>query len=212
MTGAGFDAIVLAGGRGSRLGGVEKALVELEERPLVERVVLAARAAGAERVVVVGPPETGRLADRTVREDPPLSGPLAALGAGLAEVRSEWALLLACDLVRPAEAIAQLAEAVSGADDPAEAVDAVVLTDAEERPQWLSSAVRADALRAALDAQASCAAGSLEGLPLRAALVRLRMRQLPAIPGSTADIDTPEQLALARASASHASDAGEERT
>ncbi|MCB1273579.1 MAG: NTP transferase domain-containing protein, partial [Leucobacter sp.] len=69
-----FDAIVLAGGRGSRLGAVDKAALELRERRLVDRAVAACRAAGAARVIVVGPPHSGADADVVVREDPPFSG------------------------------------------------------------------------------------------------------------------------------------------
>lgn len=47
-----FDAIILAGGRGSRLGGVDKGALPVGGRALLDRVLDAARA--AERVVVVG--------------------------------------------------------------------------------------------------------------------------------------------------------------
>lgn len=78
-----FDAIVLAGGRGSRLGGVDKAALELGGERLVARVVAATREAGADRVVVVGPGSAAVPDATLVREDPPFSGPLPALAAGL---------------------------------------------------------------------------------------------------------------------------------
>ena len=53
--GLSMDAVVLAGGRGSRLGGVDKAGIVLNGERLVDRAVAAARANGAERVVIVGP-------------------------------------------------------------------------------------------------------------------------------------------------------------
>ena len=77
-----WDAIVLAGGRARRLGGVDKAALEIGDRSLLG-IALAA-CAGARYRVVVGPQ---RLTDEPVRwalESPAGSGPLAALGAGLA--------------------------------------------------------------------------------------------------------------------------------
>ncbi|MFD1214070.1 molybdenum cofactor guanylyltransferase, partial [Arthrobacter sp. GCM10027362] len=49
------DAVVLAGGRSSRLGGVPKALLEFEGRTLLRRTLDAL--SGARRIAVVGPPE-----------------------------------------------------------------------------------------------------------------------------------------------------------
>jgi len=69
---------------------------------MVASVVSAASAAGARRVVVVGPPRpelaltAGDL--RVVREDPPGSGPVPAVRTGLAEVSAPWVLVLAADL------------------------------------------------------------------------------------------------------------------
>uniref|UniRef100_UPI001296F0A6 NTP transferase domain-containing protein n=1 Tax=Cumulibacter manganitolerans TaxID=1884992 RepID=UPI001296F0A6 len=96
-----YDAIILAGGRGSRLGGVDKAQVDLAGAPLIDRPLAAC--ATARRVVVVGPPSavahlrgsqeryapdsvTGSPADRVqvTREQPPGGGPAAATAAGLA--------------------------------------------------------------------------------------------------------------------------------
>jgi molybdopterin-guanine dinucleotide biosynthesis protein A len=83
-----IDLIVLAGGRGSRLGGAVKPAVEVAGRTLLSRV-LDARTL-ARRVVIVGPasarsaagPEaTGAL---WALEDPPFGGPVAGIAAGLA--------------------------------------------------------------------------------------------------------------------------------
>ncbi|WBM80051.1 NTP transferase domain-containing protein [Cryobacterium breve] len=79
---------MLAGGRGSRLGGAVKPAVEVAGRTLLSRV-LDARTL-ARRVVIVGPasarsaagPEaTGAL---WALEDPPFGGPVAGIAAGLA--------------------------------------------------------------------------------------------------------------------------------
>ena len=71
-----FDAIVLAGGRGSRLGGIRKPELAVAGRRLVD-VALAAVAA-ARRVVVVGDVEVPDGVALT-REDPPYGGPVEAV-------------------------------------------------------------------------------------------------------------------------------------
>lgn len=76
-----YAAVVLAGGRGSRLGGVDKGGVEVDGVPLLERV-LAALAPEAP-VVVVGPARPTSRPVVFTREDPPLGGPVAGLYAGL---------------------------------------------------------------------------------------------------------------------------------
>src|SRR5690606_31507137 len=121
-----FDAVILAGGRGSRLGGRDKATIELSGERLVDRAVAAARAAGALRIIVVGSPEAGALADVVVREDPPFSGPLAALQAALPEVVAPWFSLLSCDLRSPAWVMEQLRTART-----ATTADGVILIDEE---------------------------------------------------------------------------------
>jgi len=76
---SGYDAVILAGGRARRLGGLDKPGLDVGARTLVENVVAAVP--GARRVVVVGP-ERGLRKVIGVREDPPGSGPVPALRAG----------------------------------------------------------------------------------------------------------------------------------
>ena len=120
-------AIVLAGGRSKRFGG-DKLETVVHGTPLVRHSVDAALAIGA-AVVVVGPQHEGLPAGvATVREDPPLSGPYAAVAAGLAaiDVDAEIVLVLAGDLVDPAPMLPRLLEALRGAGgaEVAVAVDA----------------------------------------------------------------------------------------
>lgn len=103
-----LTAIVLAGGKSSRMG-QDKALIPVEGVPLLQRVYGIAKEC-ADPVYVVTPwPE--RYQDlllpgcQFIREVP-LSGeslahgPLVGFAQGLAEVQTEWVLLLACDLPR----------------------------------------------------------------------------------------------------------------
>jgi molybdenum cofactor guanylyltransferase len=80
-----YAAIVLAGGEGSRMGGVLKPLLPIKGEPILARVLHAVN--DADRIVVVGPEEL-RVAMpprvRLTREDPPGGGPVRGLAAGLA--------------------------------------------------------------------------------------------------------------------------------
>lgn len=197
-----LDAIVFAGGRGSRLGGRDKATLKLAGERLVDRAVDAARRSGARRIVVVGPNHAIPADCIGAREDPPFGGPLAALVAGLRALEPSGSdsevLLLSCDLVQPAAVVELLAAAVrdnkAGNGPPAEEPpDAHVLSDPDGRSQWLAGRYRLPALRDGVEALG----GDVAGGRLRAALSGLRIRQIPAPARAVADIDTPEDLARA---------------
>ncbi|WP_370865214.1 molybdenum cofactor guanylyltransferase [Nocardioides agariphilus] len=80
-----FDAVVLAGGRATRLGGADKAAVEVNGTTLLERTLAAVRA--AHRVVVVGDEHPTSRPVLWTREHPPYGGPVAATYAGLEALR-----------------------------------------------------------------------------------------------------------------------------
>jgi len=137
-----------------------------------------------------------------VQEDPPFGGPVAAVAAGLpALAEAEWMLLLAGDLVHPAEVVRTLHDAVRAAADAGGGqgaadhglVDAIVLR-ADDHPQWLAGAYRVAAVRAALAAIAEPS-----GAAARQLLGGLPTRWIPDQDGITADIDTPADLERARA-------------
>ncbi|MGI5201015.1 molybdenum cofactor guanylyltransferase [Spirillospora sp. CA-108201] len=178
-----FDAVLLAGGRARRFG-ADKPAAAFGGRPLIEWA--AAAAAGASRLIVVGPPRDVLPGALVVREDPPGGGPVPALRAGLAEVRAPRLALLAADLpfLRPAH-VAALLEAAGERGG-------AVLVDGDGREQWLAGCWSADALRAALAAY--------DGASLRGLLGPLDPVQVtPPSDGRPAwyDCDTPEQLAAA---------------
>lgn len=79
-----FDAIILAGGRGSRLGGVDKGALTIGGRSLLDGVLEATLAADQVVVVGDGPVPRGVL---LTREDPVFGGPAAAVVAGLRALR-----------------------------------------------------------------------------------------------------------------------------
>ncbi|MGN0128991.1 NTP transferase domain-containing protein [Glutamicibacter soli] len=194
MSAGQFQALVLAGGRGSRLGGADKAGLLLHGRRLVDRAVDAARRAGASRVVVIGPDTAGTLADAVLREDPPFSGPLAAIAAGLPELTAPWTMVLACDLQRPAAVASALAAAHAAALAEGSAGDGALLRDADGRIQWLAGIYRTQALRTACTALGDGVANA----PVRRVLGELDLQQLPVDNDTSSDIDTPQALERAR--------------
>jgi molybdopterin-guanine dinucleotide biosynthesis protein A len=146
-----FDAVLLAGGRGSRLGGVAKAEVMLAGRALIDRVLDAA--AHARSTVIVGPPERSRIGVSTVLEEPPGGGPVAGLWAGVEELDHRHpyddaaVLVLACDVPLAYRAVPGLLAALAGDSQH----DGARLVDKDGRAQSLVAIYRRAPLRAALD-------------------------------------------------------------
>ena len=144
-------AIVLTGGRGSRLGGVDKARLTVSGRPMVETVLRAARAI-AGPIITVGP-------GGDTREDPPHSGPVAGIAAGLATVPEEVDLVVvvACDLPGlDADTLRSLVGALRDARDRGAA--AALGVDPTGHDQFLLAAWDRRALAARLNqiGRASC--------------------------------------------------------
>lgn len=189
-----LDAVILAGGAATRMGGLDKPGLTIAGRTLLEHVAATVRAHDPEAGVTVVGPERDRPRASYVREDPPGAGPVPALRVGLPNVRAPWCVLLAADLpyLRP-EHLAALAHAAGPANG-------AVLVDASGRQQWLTGLWRTDVLREAL---AAYTRRSLHGLlgPLEPAHV-----PLPGAPDAF-DVDTPEALSRARANLEKPTDA-----
>jgi len=153
-------AVVLAGGAGRRLGGVDKAGLVLGGRTLLDRV-LAAAAGVAGRLVVVGPPRPVDLERAVifVQEDVPGGGPVPAVAAALdATGGASVVLVLAVDLpLLTTAALARLVDELLAADPP---VGAAAAADPSGRPNPLLAAYRAETL-AAVDGAPGAAARSL---------------------------------------------------
>ena len=174
-----FDAIVLAGGRASRLGGVSKPDVEVGGVALLDHALAAV--AGAAHVVVVGPPQLARPGVATVLEDPPDGGPVAGVAAGLAQLPAdgpELVVVLACDVPRAGHALPALLAAVGAADGARMVGD-------QDRPQHLVAVYRHTALRSALDA-----IPQVHGAAMHRLVGGLRLVDVPDDDGATADADT----------------------
>lgn len=192
-----LDVVLLAGGRGARLGGIRKAELRLGGRRLLDRALGAVQEAldptftlGA--IVVVGDVEVPDGVLRT-REDPPFGGPVAGLGAGLTTLgdvagpAADWCLVLACDVADPVLGLSLLGEVVGAAQgfaDPDRAgADGFWLVDQQDRPQWLFAIYRREALLRVLT-------GPLRDRSVRSTLGSLDCRAIAGGEAVAADIDT----------------------
>lgn len=179
-----FDAVVLAGGGSRRMGGVDKTSLYVGEATLLDRVLAAVPAAST--VVVVGPSRPVTREVVWAREDPPGSGPVAALRTGLARVSSPYVVLLAADLPFLTEKVVdRLLAGLEG--------DGALLVDDTGRDQYLCSAWRTDALRRA-DLTVDRLGSVVQGLDV----TRLDVAVAPGVPGPWTDCDTPADLERAR--------------
>src|SRR5699024_12744138 len=195
----------LAGGAAPRMGGTATTRLPIGGTPTVERVL---RSTPAARRIVVGPdgPDGPDLAARHgarfVLEDPPRSGPLAALARGVAEIPEDAAdvtvLVLGGDMpmLRP-----ETLEALLTADPTGSAVTALAGDDGQV--QFLCAAWPLRRLRSALAAVENPGGGWAD-LSLRRLYAQLGHEELttrtPA--GSeSADIDTPDSLDRVRRAA-----------
>jgi molybdopterin-guanine dinucleotide biosynthesis protein A len=198
-----FDSVILAGGLATRMNGADKPELEVGGRPMLVSVAAAAASAGTGRLIVVGPRRGGAVGRGlatlasglpggliTVCEEPPGSGPVAAVRRGLSEVRAPWVALLAADMpfLTGEWLTALLAAGAAGGRAGA------MLADDTGRAQWLAGCWQTARLRASLGTYQGGSLGGLLG-PLQPAIV-------PADTAGQApwqDCDSPAELAAARA-------------
>jgi molybdenum cofactor guanylyltransferase len=111
-----ITAVVLAGGRGKRLGGLDKGLLNLDDKPLIEHILDAIK------------PQVGRIIINANRNQqqytsygyPVISddltdyqGPLAGFAAALSACETDYIITLPCDgPTVPADLVSRLAEAL----------------------------------------------------------------------------------------------------
>jgi molybdopterin-guanine dinucleotide biosynthesis protein A len=193
-----YDAVVLAGGGGLRVGGADKPALLVGGVSLLDRVLAACR--GARTTVVAGPRRPTARPVLWTREDPPGGGPLPALAAALAHVREETVLVLAADLpfLDDGTVGSLLAAVAGGGPAPAAGADGALLTDAGGRDQPLAAAYRTRALRREL-ARITAGHGRLTGLPLRLLVQGLALTRIPDRAGAAFDCDTWGDVSTARA-------------
>lgn len=104
------SVLILAGGRGARMGGHDKGLLEWQGYPLVRWVHDAVRALTDDLIISCNRhlPRYAELADQIVHDEvPDYPGPLAGVCAGLQAMRHEVLVLLPCDAPRIDHALVQ---------------------------------------------------------------------------------------------------------
>jgi molybdopterin-guanine dinucleotide biosynthesis protein A len=184
-----WTALVLAGGRGSRLGGVDKAAITIGGTSALDH--LLARLPELVPVVVAGPVCPTRRRVTFTSEWPIHGGPVAGIASGLVAVSTPVTVLLAVDMPW-AGGLAQHLIAEFASCDAA----ALVPVDGSGFRQPLCSVIRTDAVRAALRKLGDPAGASLRDLM---SLIDVAERPLEeGEMGWVTDIDTPADLRRAR--------------
>jgi molybdopterin-guanine dinucleotide biosynthesis protein A len=139
-----ITGIVLAGGMGRRMGGIDKGLVELDGRPMVAHVL--ARLAPQVGAVLIN---ANQNCDRYAQFGYPViadavggfAGPLAGLHAGMSEAKTALVVTVPCDSpFLPLDLVARLAAAI--ARDDAQLAVAQTL----DQPHPVFALVRRDVL------------------------------------------------------------------
>lgn len=188
-------AIVLAGGRASRLGGADKPQLVVGGATLLDHAVRAVSWCGP--IIVVGTPASVGTDVIWARESPAFGGPVAAIAAGLVHVDSDEVCIVAADIPRAVDAVALLR-----AHSAVEA-DGACLTDETGAAQWLVGRYRTAALRHALDALPDAG----HDASIRSLVAGLRLDLVDA-EDLAADVDTWDDLERARARAASPATAG----
>ena len=185
----GWTALVLAGGRGSRLGNDDKAAITIGGTSALDHLL----ASLPELVpVVVAGPECPTRRPVTFRPEWPIhGGPVAGIASGLEAVDSPITALLAVDMPW-AGGLAELLIAEFQSCDAA----ALVPVDGSGFRQPLCAVVRTEAVRGALREL-----GDPHGRSMRDLMSRIDVCERPldeAEMGWVDDIDTPHDLRKAR--------------
>lgn len=115
-----LTGLILAGGQGRRMGGVDKGLVPFAGRPLVAHV--RERLAGRVAELLINANRSldayGDLADRIVEDtEGGYQGPLMGIYSGLRAAHTPWLLVVPCDTpALPDDLVARLVAGIGEAD------------------------------------------------------------------------------------------------
>ncbi len=144
-----ITGLVLAGGRGQRMGGVDKGLQLFDGKPLVQHAIeRLAPQVGTLLVNANRNLEAYRAFGVPVVADtvPDFAGPLAGWLAGLEQCRTEWLVTVPCDSPRfPLDLVQQLANAVRSSG--AELAMAETMEDGKPRTQPVFTILRTSLAR-----------------------------------------------------------------
>ena len=177
-----WDAIILAGGRSQRLGGVHKPTVTIGATTLLDRTVSAVT--GAERIVIAGDAKADGCVSAV--EPEPFGGPVSGIAAALPHTSADRILVVACDHPFIDRAVSSLVNATPGPDG-------VVGVDRSGQRQNLLACLSRTSLAGAL--------ASLEsptGVSMRQLLGTLDVREIVVDDRAAFDVDTWDDVARGR--------------
>ncbi|MBI1351897.1 MAG: NTP transferase domain-containing protein [Actinomycetales bacterium] len=182
-----WSAIVLTGGTAVRLGGIDKATIQLGPKTALEHLLTSLPAQVP--VVIAGPPTPTPRDVLFAAEDPPQGGPVAGLAAASAAVSTSVTAIVAVDMPWAGPLLARLVDELADAD-------VIVPVDADDRRQYLCCAWRTASLRSALNR-----IGNPRDASMRSLFGGCAVREWP-VPGewtrALGDIDDDASLAAAR--------------
>jgi len=199
-----MDAIVVAGGRASKLGGASKpCLVGPDGVSAIVRALGACWLVGAEHLVAVGPPdEINRALGGSeselpvtvvvVQEQPPYAGPAYGIAAGLGALSGaddDLVLVTACDMPHVAAGLQTLVAAGLTGDG--------CVAVAQGRDQWMLGMYKRSALARACDALPEPGVGA-RNASVADLLGALNLTRVPVSAAAVDDLDTPEDLVRLR--------------
>lgn len=118
-----ITAVILAGGRGTRMGGADKGLVEYQQQPLVSHV-LARIQPQVDQVIINANRHLTQYESFGVpvitdgNQD--FDGPLAGMQAGMQHAHTDWVLSVPCDSpLLPLDLVSRMQQALTSANDTA---------------------------------------------------------------------------------------------
>lgn len=194
-------AVILAGGRGRRLGGVDKPALRIGQHSLLDIAIDAVRGGPISPIiVVVGPARELPDGILQTREAPPGGGPAAAVAAGVLALAAAGSTAPDTPGLQPQALVAVLAADLPGIDRaavtrlsailiegrPGVRPGGAVLVDPGGKRQYLIGVWRYSALAAAVGRHPDWA-----GVALRELLDPIPVVELAGSARETADVDTP---------------------
>ncbi len=91
-----FSGIIVSGGRSSRMG-EDKALLEVDGKPMIQYVSEVLRATCDEIIIASSNEKHAKFGDFMVEDTPKGMGPIAGIQAGLQAAKYEQSIVLSCD-------------------------------------------------------------------------------------------------------------------
>lgn len=96
---SGVNAIILAGGKNTRMRGLDKAFIEIEGKPIIARIIEKLKPQVRQIIVVTNFPEKyAGFKVKTVKDEHPGKGPLMGIYCGLKASSCKYNFITACDM------------------------------------------------------------------------------------------------------------------